>query len=1153
MPKNDNINKVLVIGSGPIIIGQAAEFDYAGTQACRTLKQENIETVLVNSNPATIMTDQDMASQVYLEPLQVDVIQNILLREKCDALLASLGGQTALNLAMELFESGFLAKHKIKLLGTQAAGIKKGEDREEFRNAMLKINVPCIPSGIAHDLAEAIELADDIGYPVIVRPAFTLGGTGGGITANLEELREIAATGLEVSRVHQVLIEKSIAGWKEIEFEVVRDADGYAITVCSMENFDPVGVHTGDSIVMAPALTLKSEEYDMLRNAALRIVEELEIEGGCNVQFALHPANGEYAVIEVNPRLSRSSALASKATGYPIAKVATKIALGYSLHEIRNEFTGKAWAATEPVIDYVVTKIPKWPFDKFVHAKRNLGTQMKATGEIMSIASTTEGSLLKAIRSLEQGFVTLTKPSMRELSDNDLMEVILQVDDRRLFYLAEVMRRGKSIDELYDITQISPYFLNVVKNIVDLESALIKLKEEKHLEKLSFRELHEIPELKQLMIQAAKWSFSETALSNLLGMEYSYIQKIWREIGIRTVYKTIDTGAGESKAESPYYYGCLELAGESGQSDSNVKIKSSAEINSEYNGVSEYDEKSEISVTDETAKKKKIVVLGSGPIRIGQGIEFDYCSVHCVQALKTCGYESIIINNNPETVSTDFDTSDRLYFEPLMIDDVARVLAKENPDGVICQFGGQTAIKLIEDVSNLGYTILGTSADDVDRAEDRARFDQVLENCQVPRPQAASVYTTKEALAAASDLGYPVLLRPSYVLGGQGMMICNNAQAIEEFMAIINLQAQEHPILIDKYLKGTELEVDALSDGTNVLIPGIMEHLEKAGVHSGDSISIFPAYVSDKVKEKIVAYTERLAKELNVKGLINIQFILYNYEVYVLEVNPRSSRTVPYISKVTGLPIVDLATRLMVGSSFEELDLPTGLYANYPAVYAIKAPVFSFEKLHNVDTVLGPEMKSTGEVLGLSEHYADAMYKAILASGFKFPVKGSAILMWVSDTDRAELLPLAERLYDLGFDFYATGGTANYLNRHGLPTSVVKYSDTNGHDVQSFIRSGKVKLFINTARSGETQGLGFTLRRLCIEHGIATLTSLDTLVAVTECLEKDLDVNDLTTYTIAEFAEIVRQTRHFNKPINEMTMDEIKTIRKQSDNIEIEL
>ncbi|MGI6580597.1 MAG: carbamoyl-phosphate synthase large subunit [Saccharofermentanales bacterium] len=1127
MPKNDEIKKVMVIGSGPIIIGQAAEFDYAGTQACRTLKQENVETILVNSNPATIMTDQDMASQVYLEPLQVDVIQNILLREKCDALLASLGGQTALNLAMELSESGFLAEHKIKLLGTQAAGIKKGEDREEFRDAMFKINVPCIPSGIAHDLDECAILAEEIGYPVIVRPAFTLGGTGGGIAANLEELREIAATGLEVSRVHQVLIEKAIAGWKEIEFEVVRDAEGYAVTVCSMENFDPVGVHTGDSIVMAPALTLKSEEFDMLRSAALRIVEELEIEGGCNVQFALHPANGEYAVIEVNPRLSRSSALASKATGYPIAKVATKIALGYTLHEIRNEFTGKAWAATEPVIDYVVTKIPKWPFDKFVHAKRNLGTQMKATGEIMAIAGTPEGSLLKAIRSLEQGFVTLTKPSMRELSDADLMEVILQVDDRRLFYLAEVIRRGKSLAELYELTQISPYFLNTIKNIVDLESALTKLKENRNLQELTLDELQEIPELKQLMIQAAKWSFSETALSNLLGIEHLYIQQIWQNIGIRTVYKTIDTGAGELKAESPYFYGCLEIA----EDNKNAESVSAAE----------------------TGKKKKIVVLGSGPIRIGQGIEFDYCSVHCVQALKACGYESIIINNNPETVSTDFDTSDRLYFEPLTLDDVARVLAEEKPDGVICQFGGQTAIKLIEGVSNLGYTILGTSADDVDRAEDRARFDQVLETCQIPRPLAASVYTTEEALLAASELGYPVLLRPSYVLGGQGMVICNDARAIEEYMEIINRQTQDHPILIDKYLKGTELEVDALSDGTNVLIPGIMEHLERAGVHSGDSISIFPAYISDKVKEKIVIYTERLAKELNVIGLINIQFILYNYEVYVLEVNPRSSRTVPYISKVTGLPIVDLATRLMTGIDFAELGLSTGLYADYPSVYAIKVPVFSFEKLHNVDTVLGPEMKSTGEVLGLSEHYADAMYKAILASGFKFPVKNSAILMWVSDNDRAELLPLAERLYNLGFDFYATGGTANYLNRHAIPTSVVKYSDMNGRDVQSFIRSGKVKLFINTARSAETRGLGFTLRRLCIEHGIATITSLDTLVAVTECLEKDLNVNDLTTYTIAEFADIVKQTRHFNKPVNEMTMDEIKTMRKKFDNIEIEL
>lgn len=1139
MPKNDQIKKVMVIGSGPIIIGQAAEFDYAGTQACRALKQENIETVLVNSNPATIMTDQDMASQVYLEPLQADAIQNILLKENCDALLATLGGQTAINLAMELTESGFLSEHKIKLLGTQAEGIKRGEDRELFRDAMLKIGVTCIPSGIAHTLTESENLAEEIGYPVIVRPAFTLGGTGGGIVANKQELREIAATGLEVSRVHQVLIEKAIAGWKEIEYEVVRDSAGNAIIICSMENFDPVGVHTGDSIVMAPALTLSETEYEMLRSAALRIVDELKIEGGCNVQFALHPTSGEYAVIEVNPRLSRSSALASKASGYPIAKVATKIALGYSLTEIRNEITGKAWAAHEPVLDYVVTKIPKWPFDKFVHAKRSLGTQMKATGEVMAIACTTEGSLLKAIRSLELGFNTLFQESLTELEDQEILRIIAEVDDRRLFYLAEAIRRGKSLAELQQLTKIDLYFLETVKNIVDLESALLELRDHSALREFSVvkpnqentnKLLQNVQKLDSLISKSAVWSFSETGLSEILQLDLTHIKQIWQALGVEMVYRAVDTGAGEITARSPYYFGCLTKRSE----DKVTEDKSDSVL---FNNVEET-----ISMSDNTAKK--IVVLGSGPIRIGQGIEFDYCSVHCAQALRESGYQSIIINNNPETVSTDFDTSDRLYFEPLTIDDVSRILELEKPQGVICQFGGQTAIKLIQAVTDLGYKILGTSADDVDRAEDRARFDLVLEECELPRPKADAVFTTEEALKAAEELGYPVLLRPSYVLGGQGMSICHNEQAIVSYMEIINLQTQEHPILIDKYLMGTELEVDAISDGKQVLIPGIMEHLERAGVHSGDSISIFPAYIPKSVKEKIVTYTERLAKALKIIGLINIQFILYNYEVYVLEVNPRSSRTVPYISKVTGLPIVDLATRVMLGESFADLNIEPGLFADYPSVYAIKAPVFSFEKLHDVDTTLGPEMKSTGEVLGLSEYYPEAMYKAILASGFKFPTPGSAILMLVSDADKAELVPLAKRLYDLGFDLYATGGTANYLNRYGIATSVVRREGNSSRDVVSFLKSGKVKLLINTEIPGKRRGLGFKVRRLAIEHGIATLTSLDTLVAVTECLEQGLAAKDLLAYSIADFADIVSKTRHLTKPVNEMNQLEKEAWQK---------
>ncbi|MDD4368570.1 MAG: carbamoyl-phosphate synthase large subunit [Oscillospiraceae bacterium] len=1085
MPKDTSIKKIMIIGSGPIIIGQAAEFDYAGTQACRTLQQEGVESVLLNSNPATIMTDAEMATKVYLEPLQTKVVERILLEEGCDSLLASLGGQTGLNFAMELTESGFLAQHHIRLLGTSAEGIKRGEDREAFRSTMEAINIPCIPSGIAHTIEEALALAESISYPVIIRPAFTLGGTGGGIVNNSEELKEIAETGLEASRVHQILVEKSIAGWKEIEFEAVRDADGNAITICSMENFDPVGVHTGDSIVFAPALTLNDHELQLLRSASMRIVQALEIVGGCNVQFALHPTDGSYAVIEVNPRLSRSSALASKATGYPIAKVAAHIALGYRLDEIRNEVTGCTWAAAEPVVDYVVTKIPKWPFDKFVHADRALGTQMKATGEIMSIGNTFKASLMKAIRSLELHDYGLRQPALFKLSPAELQEQLQHVNDRRLFAVAEALRRGQSLDLVYQLTRIDRFFLGKVRELVLEEERLAGQKS------ISDRELR----------QAWQDGLCDRRISDLTGLDRELLHQRRQQLGLVTHYKMVDTCAGEFEASTPYFYSCTDPENEARRTE-----------------------------------RRKIVVLGSGPIRIGQGIEFDYCSVHCVQELKKLGYEAIIINNNPETVSTDFDTSDRLYFEPLTEDDVRAVLENEQPDGVICQFGGQTAIKLIKAVSDWGYRILGTSADGVDRAEDRERFDEVLNQCRISRPQGHTIFSTAEAQAAARQLGYPVLLRPSYVLGGQGMQICYNDRDIEAYMAIINLNTQEHPILVDKYLMGVELEVDAISDGVDILIPGIMEHLERAGIHSGDSISIFPAYIPDKHRETIIRYTRLLAQQIGVIGLINIQFILYNDEVYVLEVNPRSSRTVPYISKVTGLPIVRLATEVMLGRSVSQLGYGEDLYARYPAVYAIKAPVFSFAKLHNVDTILGPEMKSTGEVLGLAQTYAEAMFKAILASGFRFPKRGEAVLLSVKDPDKNELLPLAWRLYEMGFTLYATGGTANYLLRNGVPANSCRKLQEPSPNTGDLLRSGKIKLLVNTASGNDPLSGGFRIRRMCIEHGIPTITSLDTLTAVVECLERNLTVADLTPCDIRRFARLVASSRQNKLPLNELPM-----------------
>ncbi len=1086
MPKRTDIHKIMVIGSGPIVIGQAAEFDYAGTQACRALKAEGYEVVLVNSNPATIMTDTNMADKVYLEPLQIDVIQRILLDEKVDGLLATLGGQTGLNFAMELSESGFLDQHRIAMLGTPAAGIRMGEDREEFRAAMLRINEPCIPSGTANNLEECLRLAEEIGYPVIVRPAFTLGGTGGGIAADEKALRQFAVSGLNASRVHQVLIERSIAGWKEIEFEAVRDAKGNAITICSMENFDPVGVHTGDSIVVAPAQTLTDLEYQKLRTAALKIVTELGIVGGCNVQFAQHPTQVDYAVIEVNPRLSRSSALASKATGYPIAKVASRIAVGYALDEIPNEVTGTTKASFEPAVDYIVTKIPKWPFDKFVKARRTLGTQMKATGEVMAIANTFEASLMKAIRSLELGLYGLRVPLMLEMSDHDLWPRMIQADDMRLFAVAEGIRRGFSLDEIYERTWIDKFFLKKLASLVATETAISGMKT--------------IDDT--LLTRAVRMAFTDSWIAKLSGIPAEAIRQRRKALGLVHTYKMVDTCAGEYDAVTPYFY-------------------------------STFDMKNEAIRTE----RKKVLVLGSGPIRIGQGIEFDYCSVHSVWALRELGYEAIIANNNPETVSTDFDTSDRLYFEPLTPDDVRAIIENEKPDGAICQFGGQTAIKLIKAVTEMGLPIFGTSADGVDAAEDRQRFDAILEACQIKRPNGTTVRTADEALAAAASLGYPVLVRPSYVLGGQGMAIVHNDTDMIEYMRIINLVEQENPILVDKYLMGVELEVDAVSDGEDILIPGIMEHLERAGVHSGDSISIFPAYISERIRDILVDHTRKLARALQVIGLINIQFILYNDEVYVIEVNPRSSRTVPYISKVTGIPIVDLATRIMMGARLTDFEYGTGLYARYPAVYAIKAPVFSFEKLHDVDTSLGPEMKSTGEVLGLSTTYSEAMYKAILASNFKFPPKGAGILMTVRDSDKPDLVPLASRLNNLGYELYGTGGTANYLNKYGIPCSISRRALEGHPSTVDMIDQGTVKLLINTENSTSNDDReGFRLRRHAIEHGIATITSLDTLVAVVECLEREMKPADLKPYEIQVFADIVAATRENTLPQNEMPM-----------------
>ena len=1064
MPLRKDIKKVLVIGSGPIIIGQAAEFDYAGTQACRALKQEGLEVVLINSNPATIMTDKAMADKVYIEPLTLDVVKKIIEIEKPDSVLSTLGGQTGLTLSMQLAECGFLDEQGVKLLGANPETIHKAEDRQAFKDTMEKIGEPCIPSKVVETVDDAVDFAEVIGYPVIVRPAFTLGGTGGGIAYNEDELRDISTNGLRLSPITQVLIEKCISGWKEIEFEVIRDSKGNVITVCSMENFDPVGVHTGDSIVIAPAVTLTDKEYQMLRTAALNIISELKVEGGCNCQFALHPTSFEYAVIEVNPRVSRSSALASKATGYPIAKVATKIAIGYSLDEIINQVTGKTYACFEPALDYVVVKFPKWAFDKFVYAKRTLGTQMMATGEVMAIGTSFEQAMMKAVRSIELGLDTMNLKKLEKLEDSEVKNLLYSVDDERSFAVFEALKRGISIETIHEITKIDCWFLSKLNNLVELEKLLRDgtLTEEKY-------------------DLAKRYGYLDSTIERLSG------QKCPKRT--RAVFKMVDTCAGEFKAETPYFY-------------------------------STFDEENEAKqfIERKNTGKKKVIVFGSGPIRIGQGIEFDYCSVHCVWALKEMGYEAVICNNNPETVSTDFDTGDRLYFDPLTKEDVEAIIETEQPYGVVVQFGGQTAIKLTKHLSDMGVNILGTSADSIDAAEDRERFDELLNKCGIPRPAGHTVMNTEEALKAAEELGYPVLMRPSYVLGGQNMIIAHSNQDIIEYMEIIMRGGLENPVLIDKYMMGKEVEVDAICDGTDFVIPGIMEHIERAGIHSGDSISVYPALtLTKKIRETIIEYTRRLAMELHVIGLVNIQYVVYNDEVYVIEVNPRSSRTVPYISKVTGVPMVDIATKIMLGESLREQGYTSGLYKEADFI-AVKVPVFSFEKLHDVDTALGPEMKSTGECLGIARSFEDALYKGLVGEGYNFEKKqGGGVLITVRDTDKQEIIYVAEKFENLGFDIYATSGTASLLNKNMVAANVVRRVSEEKPNVMTLLDSGKIDYVISTSAKGRIPAFdSVKIRRKTVERSICCLTAIDTANAVADILLMGKKIDEMEMIDITK-------------------------------------
>ena len=1064
MPRDNSIKKVLVIGSGPIVIGQAAEFDYAGTQACRSLKEEGIEVVLLNSNPATIMTDKDIADRVYIEPLTVEVVEQLIKKEKPDSVLPTLGGQAGLNLAMELEEAGFLKENGVRLIGTTSETIKKAEDRLEFKATMEKIGEPVAASLVVENVEDGLAFANEIGYPVVLRPAYTLGGSGGGIAHDPHQLVEILENGLRLSRVGQVLVERCIAGWKEIEYEVMRDGNGNCITVCNMENIDPVGVHTGDSFVVAPSQTLGDKEYQMLRTSALNIISELNITGGCNVQYALHPETFEYCVIEVNPRVSRSSALASKATGYPIAKVAAKIALGYNLDEIQNAITKKTYASFEPMLDYVVVKIPRLPFDKFISAKRTLTTQMKATGEVMSICNNFEGALMKAIRSLEQHVDSLMSYDFTGLTDDELLEQLEIVDDMRMWRIAEACRRGVDYDVIHNITKVDKWFIDKFAIITEMETAL------------KTQEL--TPEL---LKEAKRIEFPDNVIAELTGKTEQEIHDMRHENGIVAAYKIVDTCAAEFAAETPYYY-------------------------------SVYGSENEVEKTD---AKKKVLVLGSGPIRIGQGIEFDFCSVHCTWAFAKEGYETIIVNNNPETVSTDFDIADKLYFEPLTPEDVESIVDIEKPDGAVVQFGGQTAIKLTEALMKMGVPILGTSAENVDKAEDRELFDEILEECQIPRPTGGTVFTAEEAKEVANRLGYPVLVRPSYVLGGQGMQIAINDNDIDEFIGIINRIAQDHPILVDKYLQGKEIEVDAVCDGDDILIPGIMEHIERAGIHSGDSISVYPAQsLTDGAKAKIAEYTRRLAKSLHVIGMINIQFIVCGEEdVYVIEVNPRSSRTVPYISKVTGIPIVPLATQVIIGKKIKELGYTPGLQPEADYV-AVKMPVFSFEKIRGADISLGPEMKSTGECLGIAKTFDEALYKAFLGAGIKLP-KFKNMIMTVRDEDHADAVEIGRRFEKIGYHIFATSGTARALNEAGVKATPVRKIEQESPNLLDLILGHKIDLVIDIpAQGAEHSKDGFVIRRNAIETGVNVLTAIDTAHALITSLE-NTDIKKLTLIDIA--------------------------------------
>ena len=1050
MPLNKDIKKVLVIGSGPIVIGQAAEFDYAGTQACRALREDGIEIVLVNSNPATIMTDKAMADKIYIEPLNLTTIKRIIEKEKPDSILSGFGGQTGLTLSMQLAKEGFLESHNVRLLGASPETIDKAEDRQMFKDTMEKIGQPCIPSKVVTTVEDAEAFALEIGYPVIIRPAFTLGGSGGGIVNNQEELREVAANGLALSPITQILVEKSIAGWKEIEFEVMRDSKGNTITVCSMENLDPVGVHTGDSIVIAPTVTLSDKEYQMLRSAALKIIDELGVEGGCNCQFALHPTSFEYAVIEVNPRVSRSSALASKATGYPIAKVATKIAIGYTLDEIKNAVTGKTYAAFEPALDYVAVKFPKWPFDKFVYAKRELGTQMKATGEVMSIADTFEMALMKAVRGAEISLDTLNLPKFATESDENLWHIATHATDERLFAVYELLKRGVSVEKMHQETMIDCWFLSKILNLLNYE-----------------RELAKGQLTQELYTQGKKLGYPDSTIARLSGCEVTFERK--------PTFKMVDTCAGEFAAHTPYFYATYDTEEAGGEDEA-------------------------LEFIGENREKQTVIVLGSGPIRIGQGIEFDYASVHCVMSLRQLGYEVVIINNNPETVSTDFDTGDRLYFEPLSPEDVLDIINIEKPIGVVVAFGGQTAIKLTKTLAAHNIPILGSSADTIDMAEDRERFDELLERSGIKRPKGHTIMTTEEALNAARDLGYPVLMRPSYVLGGQNMIIAYCDEDIEEYMAIILSHKQDNPVLIDKYLSGMEIEVDAICDGENILIPGIMEHVERTGIHSGDSIAVYPASdIDDDMSAKIVATTETLCRELNALGLINLQYILMDGEIYVIEVNPRASRTVPYISKVTGVPMCDLATKVSLGYKLVDLGFGTGLYKPSPYV-AVKVPVFSFEKLTDVDTHLGPEMKSTGEVLGIGNNLEEALYKGLIASGHKM-TKGGGVFITVRDQDKPEIGEIAKKFDKMGFAIYATTGTAMVLAKVGLSVKIVDKIHESSVNTITLLESGKVNYVISTSAKGRNPARdSVKIRRKASLLGIPCLTALDTANALADSL-----------------------------------------------------